>query len=102
MGSNLFTDSGRITRRGPFANREAAREAHSTRETGAGYLRDPEPGEPRSGAPHLRPSNGRPLRLSQEERDRIAELYLIAGKRSKTSTAYASALTYFVAGAALL
>ena len=42
------------------------------------------------------------LRLSQEERDEIAELYLIAGKRSKTSTAYASALTYLVAGRTLL
>jgi predicted ATPase len=42
------------------------------------------------------------LRLSQEERDQIAELYLIAGKRSKTSTAYASALTYLVAGRTLL
>jgi predicted ATPase len=42
------------------------------------------------------------LRLSQEERGQIAELYLIAGKRSKTSTAYASALTYLVAGRRLL
>ncbi|MBV8139717.1 MAG: GAF domain-containing protein, partial [Deltaproteobacteria bacterium] len=33
---------------------------------------------------------------------RVAELNLIAGKRAKTSTAYASALTYFVAGRALL
>ncbi|MBV8415117.1 MAG: AAA family ATPase, partial [Verrucomicrobia bacterium] len=36
------------------------------------------------------------------ERERIAELNLIAGKRAKSSTAYASALTYFVAGRALL
>jgi predicted ATPase/signal transduction histidine kinase len=39
---------------------------------------------------------------SLEERERIAELNLIAGKRAKSSTAYASALTYFVAGRALL
>jgi len=38
----------------------------------------------------------------QEERDRLAELNLIAGMRAKTSTAYASALTYLLSGAALL
>jgi predicted ATPase len=37
-----------------------------------------------------------------EERERVAELNLIAGKRAKTATAYAAALTYFVAGSALL
>ncbi|MGA8477989.1 MAG: GAF domain-containing protein, partial [Chthoniobacterales bacterium] len=39
---------------------------------------------------------------SQEEREQVAELNLVAGKRAKTSTAYASALTYFVAGHTLL
>jgi predicted ATPase len=39
---------------------------------------------------------------SLEERERVAELNLVAGKRAKSSTAYASALTYFVAGRALL
>jgi PAS domain S-box-containing protein len=39
---------------------------------------------------------------SLEERERVAELNFVAGKRAKTSTAYASALTYFVAGRALL
>ncbi len=39
---------------------------------------------------------------SLEERKRVAELNLAAGKRAKTSAAYASALTYFVAGRALL
>ena len=38
----------------------------------------------------------------QEERERVAELNLIAGKRAKTSTAYASALNYLIAGRALL
>ncbi|HET6215437.1 MAG TPA: AAA family ATPase [Acidobacteriaceae bacterium] len=37
-----------------------------------------------------------------EERERVAELNLIAGKRAKTSTAYASALNYLIAGRALL
>ena len=42
------------------------------------------------------------LITQQEERDRLAELNLIAGKRAKGSTAYASALTYYEAGGALL
>src|SRR5271166_6309770 len=47
-------------------------------------------------------NRGKVLIDSQEERERVAELNLVAGKRAKTSTAYASALTYFVAGRALL
>jgi PAS domain S-box-containing protein len=39
---------------------------------------------------------------SLEERERVAELNLLAGKRAKTSTAYASALRYLIAGRALL
>jgi PAS domain S-box-containing protein len=39
---------------------------------------------------------------SQEEKIRVAELNLIAGKRAKTSTAYSSALSYFVAGEGFL
>ena len=39
---------------------------------------------------------------SLEEREQVAELNLVAGKRAKSSTAYVSALTYFVAGRALL
>ena len=39
---------------------------------------------------------------SQDEREQLAELNLIAGKRAKASTAYASALNYLIAGAALL
>jgi len=39
---------------------------------------------------------------SLEERERVAELNLNAAKRAKTSTAYASALTYLVGGLALL
>ncbi len=42
------------------------------------------------------------LIIGQEERDQLAELNLIAGKRAKASTAYASALTYLIAGMAQL
>jgi PAS domain S-box-containing protein len=45
---------------------------------------------------------GAALIHSREERDWVAELNLIAGKRAKTSTAYASALNYLAAGRALL
>ena len=45
---------------------------------------------------------GAALIQSREERERVAELNLIAGKRAKTSTAYASALSYLAAGRALL
>ena len=47
-------------------------------------------------------NRGAVLITAQQERDQIAELNLIAGKRAKASTAYASALKYLVAGAALL
>jgi PAS domain S-box-containing protein len=43
-----------------------------------------------------------PLITSRAERERLAEFNLIAGRRAKASTAYASALKYLVAGAALL
>ncbi|MDK1378677.1 MULTISPECIES: PAS domain S-box protein [unclassified Sinorhizobium] len=45
---------------------------------------------------------GAALIQSHEERLRVAALNLRAGKRARTSTAYASALTYFAAGRALL
>ncbi|MGF6755724.1 PAS domain S-box protein [Paraburkholderia sp. GAS42] len=47
-------------------------------------------------------NRGAHLITSQDERERLAELSLIAGKRAKTSSAYASALTYLRAGAALM
>ena len=46
-------------------------------------------------------NRGAALITSQEERDQIAELNLIAGMRAKASTAYASALKYLIAGAGL-
>jgi len=47
-------------------------------------------------------NRGAALITAPDERDRVAELNLIAGKRAKASAAYASALTYLTAGAALL
>ena len=47
-------------------------------------------------------NRGAALITEQEERERLAELNLMAGTRAKNSTAYASALTYLLAGAALL
>jgi predicted ATPase len=47
-------------------------------------------------------NRGVSLITAPQERERVAELNLIAGKRAKISTAYASALEYLVAGCALL
>ena len=47
-------------------------------------------------------NRGAALITQPEEREQLAELNLIAGTRAKNSTAYASALTYLLAGAALL
>ena len=47
-------------------------------------------------------NRGAELIASQEQRDELAGLNLIAGKRAKSSAAYASALAYFAAGARLL
>ena len=47
-------------------------------------------------------NRGVPLITAQDEREQLAELNLLAGQRAKASTAYASALTYLIAGAALL
>jgi predicted ATPase/signal transduction histidine kinase len=47
-------------------------------------------------------NRGSRLITSTEERERVAELNLIAGKRAKAAIAYASALTYLAAGRAVL
>ena len=47
-------------------------------------------------------NRGAALITSGDEREQLAELNLIAGKRAKASTAYASALTYLNLGATLL
>ena len=47
-------------------------------------------------------NRGVALITSRDEREQLAELNLIAGKRAKASTAYASALTYLTTGLGLL
>src|SRR5262249_33555951 len=47
-------------------------------------------------------NRGAALIMAHEEREWLAELNLMAGTRAKQATAYASALTYLLAGAALL
>jgi PAS domain S-box-containing protein len=47
-------------------------------------------------------NRGAALITAQDEREQLAEFNLIAGKRAKASSAYASALNYLIAGAALL
>jgi predicted ATPase/signal transduction histidine kinase len=47
-------------------------------------------------------NRGAGLITADDERFRLAELNLIAGKRGKASSAYAAALQYLIAGAALL
>src|SRR5205085_5479840 len=47
-------------------------------------------------------NRGAALITSQHEREQLAELNLLAGKRAKASTAYTSALTNLAAGTALL
>jgi PAS domain S-box-containing protein len=47
-------------------------------------------------------NRGAALVSSAEEREQIAQLNLIAGQRAKHSTAYDSALTYLIAGRAIL
>ncbi len=47
-------------------------------------------------------NRGAALVISRDEREQLAEFNLLAGQRAKAATAYASALTYLNAGAALL
>jgi PAS domain S-box-containing protein len=47
-------------------------------------------------------NRGTTLISAPDEKEQLAELNLMAGKRAKASTAYSSALPYLVAGAALL
>src|SRR5258707_12964133 len=47
-------------------------------------------------------NRGAALITSRDEREELAEYNLLAGQRAKATTAYASALTYLSAGAALL
>jgi PAS domain S-box-containing protein len=47
-------------------------------------------------------NRGAALVTSQDEREELAQLNLLAGRRAKSTTAYAAAITYLAAGAALL
>ena len=47
-------------------------------------------------------NRGSALITSRDERERLAELNLMAGSRAKAATAYGAALSYFLAGAALI
>lgn len=47
-------------------------------------------------------NRGSALITSRDERDQLAELNLLAGRRAKASAAYTSALTYLAAGASVL
>jgi PAS domain S-box-containing protein len=47
-------------------------------------------------------NRGAALITSRDEREQLAELNLLAGRRAKATTAYASALTYLTAGAVVL
>ncbi|WP_154071670.1 trifunctional serine/threonine-protein kinase/ATP-binding protein/sensor histidine kinase [Bradyrhizobium lablabi] len=47
-------------------------------------------------------NRGAALVTSRDEREQLAELNLLAGQRAKATTAYAAAITYLAAGAALL
>ena len=80
-----------LTRRDPSANRETAA-AHTP----------PEKREEAIFEIVNQLNRGTALITSQDEREQLAELNLIAGKRAKASTAYHSALKYLTAGAALL
>ena len=81
-----------IARRGALAHRSAALAAHTS----------PEKREETIFDIVNQLNRGVALITSREEREHLAELNLIAGKRAKASTAYVSALKYFIAGAALL
>ncbi len=73
-------------------HRPAAAGAHAARGARRADLRDRRPAQSRRGADHV----------GATERERVAELNLLAGKRASRSTRLRSALRYFAAGAALL
>ena len=91
-GGRLFADPGGAARRGPSPDRagfSSRRRRPRSREEAIFEIVN-------------QLNRGAELIASQDEREHLAELNLIAGKRAKAATAYASALTYLAAGAALL
>ena len=91
-GSRLFADPG-----SSCAPRRICESGGCSRRT-----RLPRSGRRRSSRSSISSTAARRLITSRDEREQLAELNLIAGKRAKASTAYASALNYLAAGAALL
>jgi len=90
-GGRLFAHTGTVAHRSAPAHRKAAR-AHI-------------PAERREESVFEivnQLNRGADLIASRDERERLAEFNLLAGQRAKASAAYASALTYLTAGAALL
>jgi predicted ATPase len=79
------------THAGPSADRPAAGGEHTAAAAGGSGLRYRQSPQPRAA-----------LITAPDKREQLAELNPIAGKRAKAATAYASALTYLSAGAALL
>ena len=90
-GSRLLADRGSVARASAPANRQVTRGADTARGTRGDDLRD-----------RQSTNRGAALITAPDEREQLAELNLNAGKRAKASTAYASALSYLVAGAGLL
>ena len=90
-GSGLFDDSAGTARRRRICDWDAPRRAHTweKREEVVFEIVN-------------QLNRGSHLISSIEERERVAGLNLIAGRRAKSSTAYASALKYLGAGNALL
>ena len=92
------------SRRRPIVSSPKTSEQPSTLGSAGCSLRARRPGrlKRKSSRSSNQLNRGTVLIDSLEERERVAELILIAAKRAKTSTAYASALTYLAAGRALL
>ena len=90
-GSGLFHDSARAARRGASAHRHASRPRTLLRRNA----------RRQSSRSSINSTAARTCITSVEDRERVADLNLIAGRRAKISTAYDSALKYLRAGRAL-
>ena len=90
-GSGLRVDPRRRAAGSPSADRPAARGADGNGGNRGERLRHREPAQSRRGLDH-----------PAEEREKVAELNLLAGRRAKLATAFAMALSHFSAGEAML
>ena len=91
-GSRLFPDPGGRTRRSASPHRAAARSAYASRGAGRGDLRARQSAQPWRRADHLHKRNASSWQNSTSW----------PARAPRHATAYASALTYLLAGAALL